>query len=118
LCTSNHNTCLEPPYSNYYTAQVPDAKLLVEIGKFPHGTQYIFTTPLLGWNSATSTNEGFYQVGATATEQVSDVTLGAPAYSFAGNAYTCLSFKVNASGTMVYVQRQSGLWWQVPNSCM
>jgi hypothetical protein len=81
--------------------------------------QYIFETSLLGWSSATSTNDGAYEVGATATEQVSDITLGAPAYNASGGGtYTCLSFKVNASGAIIYVQLQGGLWTEVPNSCM
>jgi hypothetical protein len=109
------------PYSQFYTAQTPDAVLYVQVGKFPHTMQYIFKTSLLSWNSATSTSKGVYEIGVTATEQVSDITLGAPYYypsASGGGRYTCLSFKVDASGDIIYVQLQSGLWTEVPNSCM
>jgi hypothetical protein len=119
FCAYGRNTCLFYPYKGYYTAELPDAILHVEIGKFPDSTEYIFKTSLLGWNSATSTNKGVYEVGATATEQVSDITLGAvDYYGSSQGAYTCLSFKVNASGAIIYLQVQGGDWTEVPNSCM
>jgi hypothetical protein len=119
FCAYGRNTCLFYPYKRYYTAELPDAILHVEIGKFPDSTEYIFKTSLLGWNSATSTNVGVYEVGATATEEVSDVTLGAvDYYGSSQGAYTCLSFKVNASGAIIYLQVQGGDWTEVPNSCM
>jgi hypothetical protein len=115
FCAYGRNTCLYYPYSLYYTAKMPDATILVYITKYTWNT---FETSLLGWNSATSTNKGTYAVGANNEQQVSGITLGAPIADQYGNRYTCLSFKVNASGDTVYVKLQIGTWSKVPSSCM
>jgi hypothetical protein len=115
FCAYGRNTCLYYPYSLYYTAKMPDATILVYITKYTWNT---FETSLLGWNLATSTNKGTYTVGANNEQQVSDISLGAPIADQYGNRYTCLSFKVNASGDTVYVKLQIGTWSEVPSNCM